>query len=66
MGGGGEGLVVWASGFCEEGWGEVEGLGQQAALFDRGGSCGDLDESGGKPSALQITALEGRLLFGGW
>ena len=36
----------------------VEGLGQQAALFDRGGSCGDLDESGGKPSALQVTVLE--------
>ena len=37
--------------------GDVEGLGQQAALFDMGRSCVDLDESGGKPSALQKTVL---------
>ena len=36
----------------------VKGLGQQAALFDMGGSCGVCDESGGKPSALQETVLE--------
>ena len=39
--------------------GDGEGLGQQAALFDRGRSCVDPDESGGKPSALQVTVLEG-------
>ena len=39
--------------------GDVEGLGQQAALFDMGRSCVDPDESGGKPSALQVTVLEG-------
>ena len=37
----------------------VEELGAASRpLVDRGGSCGDLDESGGKPSALQGTALE--------
>ena len=35
----------------------MEGLGQQAALFDMGRSGADPDESGGKPSALQVTVL---------
>ena len=38
--------------------GDVERLVQQAALFNMGRSDADLDESGGKPSALQETFLE--------
>ena len=43
---------------AKQGWGDVEGLGQQAAPFDMRGSWADLDESGGKPSALQKTLQE--------